>query len=402
MTLPSISAAPAAQTRADARRLDLDWLRIGALGLLILYHTGMFYVTWDWHVKSSRASEAIEPLMQLSSPWRLLLLFMVSGAASRFMLDKMTPGAFAGSRMWRLLPPLAFGMLVIVPPQTFYQIVQGLNYQGSFGDFYALYLQPGVHWTVRGEALVTPTWNHLWFVTYIAVYSLALIPAAALVRRIPAAVMAPLLSPPILMAAPVLAIWLLRMTLFPAFGDTHALVDDWHNHALYFGGFLAGYGVAKSPEFFSAAERLRWIALGLGLAAWAIWQAAGDSLETALPEDIFVAIVRLLRSLEAWAIIIAAFGFASRHLRDHDGPVRRYLTDAIFPFYIIHQTVIVVAGFYLDPLQWPLWIEAPVLIALTAAACILGYEAARRIPLLRPLFGLKLVRRRTRPAPAAA
>ena len=38
------------------RRHDLDWVRVCAFGLLVLYHVGMYYVTWDWHVKSPHAS----------------------------------------------------------------------------------------------------------------------------------------------------------------------------------------------------------------------------------------------------------------------------------------------------------------------------------------------------------
>ena len=64
------------------RRYDLDWVRIGAFMLLIFYHVGMYYVTWDWHVKSPHASSTIEPLMMLTSPWRLSLLFLVSGVAT--------------------------------------------------------------------------------------------------------------------------------------------------------------------------------------------------------------------------------------------------------------------------------------------------------------------------------
>jgi hypothetical protein len=59
---PSVNHA-----RAE-RRLDLDWIRIIAFALLIFYHIGMYYVTWDWHVKGLNASELIEPLMQLTSP----------------------------------------------------------------------------------------------------------------------------------------------------------------------------------------------------------------------------------------------------------------------------------------------------------------------------------------------
>ena len=56
------------------RRHDLDWVRVCAFGLLVLYHVGMYYVTWDWHVKSPAASDALEPFMLLSSPWRLALI----------------------------------------------------------------------------------------------------------------------------------------------------------------------------------------------------------------------------------------------------------------------------------------------------------------------------------------
>ena len=66
------------------RRHDLDWVRVSAFALLVLYHVGMYYVTWDWHVKSPAASDTLEPFMLLSSPWRLALLFLVSGAATAF------------------------------------------------------------------------------------------------------------------------------------------------------------------------------------------------------------------------------------------------------------------------------------------------------------------------------
>ena len=63
--------------RSTQRLYFLDWLRIGAFALLVLYHVGMYYVTWPWHVKSADASAALEPFMRLSSPWRLSLLFLI-------------------------------------------------------------------------------------------------------------------------------------------------------------------------------------------------------------------------------------------------------------------------------------------------------------------------------------
>jgi hypothetical protein len=108
----------------------------------------------------------------------------------------------------------------------------------------------------------------------------------------------------------------------------------------------------------------------------------------AVPAEGLVAGMRALRELNAWCAIIAAIGFAHRHLRTADGPLRRLLTQAIFPFYLIHQTVIVVAGHHLDEIGLPIVLEAPLLIGATAAGCWLFYQAGRRVPFLRIWVGL--------------
>lgn len=45
----------------------------------------MFYVPWQWEVKSPRLLSWLQIPIDQSSPWRLLLLFAISGAATRFM-----------------------------------------------------------------------------------------------------------------------------------------------------------------------------------------------------------------------------------------------------------------------------------------------------------------------------
>src|ERR1700761_5951291 len=166
-----------------ARRHDLDWVRILAFLLLILYHVGMYYVTWDWHVKSDQASHAVEPLLLLTSPWRLSLLFLVSGVATAHLLEKR-PAGFLRARSSRLLIPLAFGMLVIVPPQSYAEVVEKLHYAGSYAEFYRLYLT-GYHGFCREGCLMLPTWNHLWFVAYLWVYTVLVY---GLVRLAPRAI----------------------------------------------------------------------------------------------------------------------------------------------------------------------------------------------------------------------
>lgn len=372
------------------RRVDLDWLRIAAFGLLILYHVGMFYVTWGYHVKSSHASEAIEPLMLLSNPWRLLLLFIISGVATRFMLDKLSIPAFLGNRLSRLLPPIIFGMLVIVAPQTYFQIVQQQGYSGSFWEFYRQYLPLSSTW-----GLTTPTWNHLWFVVYLVPYTLIIAGLGPLLKRIPSRFAAPFGSGPLLLIAPWLFLFAIRWFLFPLFPVTHDLTADWYNHAESFAGFCFGYAIARHAPFFATVVKTRLVTLALGLTGWIVDMVmdrmpAEFWTENIVSRDVLYALHQGCREMQAWALILAAFGFAHKHLARHDGPIRRYLTEAIFPFYIIHQTTIVAAGFWLDRQGLAVLPEATILIALTAASCFAFHEFVRRVPPLRPLGGLKL------------
>ncbi len=379
------------------RRYDLDWLRIVAFGLLILYHCGMFYVTWGWHVKSSHASDAIEPLMMLTNPWRLTLLFLISGAATRFMADKLSAWKLTSSRMGRLWPPLLLAVFLIVPPQSYYEVVEAIQamppaqvaqYPLGLDNFYVKYVTASGNWCDAEGCLTTPTYNHLWFVAYLILYTLALAPLLPLLRRVPKAASV-LIAGPFFILTPWLVMAALRLTLFPIFGESHDFREDWYLHALYFLVFLFGFGIAKHQAFFDRCVRLRWTALAIALISWAALLLYLDTYPEGVdPPEWLRSIMRCVRELDAWCAIVAAIGFAHRHLKLADGPVRQMLTQAIFPFYLIHQTIIVVAGHHLDEMQLPLWIEAPALMGVTALGCWLFFELGRRIAPLRVWIGL--------------
>jgi glucan biosynthesis protein C len=374
----------------QTRRYDLDWLRIGAFGLLILYHIGMFFVSWDWHVKSAHAGPGdplgLQPLMLLTSPWRLALLFLIAGCATRFMADRLDRATMLKSRSQRLLLPLVFGMLVIVPPQTYYEIVEKLGFQDGWLAFYVNYIAFHDGWRPGGRLLIVPTWNHLWFVAYLWVYSMMVILLRPMllstpVRRI-AGWLADRLNGTALLLAPPLLITAIRLWLRPLFGETHALVDDWYLHAVYLPLFLFGYGIAKADAVWSAIERLRWVALGMAMLCYGglVWFMLDGSPVLAPWRSVVWA-------FDLWAWILMLLGFA-RRLLAFDHPARGYLTQAVFPFYILHQTVIVVAGHHLTGLALPAWAEGMILVPVTLLACWLGYEVIRRIGWLRPWFGL--------------
>jgi glucans biosynthesis protein C len=381
------TAAPPA-----GRLVYLDWIRVAAFALLILYHVGMFYVTWDWQVKSDHAGHALEPLMLLTNPWRLTLLFLVSGAATRFMADKLAPAALAGRRTLRLLIPLVFAMIVIVPPQSYYEVVEKIGYQGSYLAFWARYLAADPGFCDAEGCLIVPTWNHLWFVAYLLVYTLLLALVLAAARR-PLLRFGDMLGTRLrgagLLIWPILFLAAARLVLAPMFEITHALVDDWYNHAISFAAFLFGFLWMKDGAVTAQCIRLRRVALWLFLAAyvafatyaWA-WRA-----DDAVPPEALRMVMRLVYAVDQWTAIVAVIGYGALHLT-RDSRLLRTLTEAVFPFYIFHQTIIVVVGHHLKSLGLSAPAEGALLVAITAAGCWLGYDIVRRVGFLRPLFGL--------------
>lgn len=380
-------------TESAPRRTDLDWLRIGAFALLILYHIGMFYVPWEWHVNSTRPVTALEPVMRFFNPWRLGLLFLISGCATAFMLRKMEPGELARSRAARLIPPLLLGMFVIVPPQSYYEVIEKIAWSEGFLRFYARYATGYGGFCRDGDCLIVPIYNHLWFVAYLLAYVLV---TAALVRFArPLATWGRDAAECTLRGWGILFWpWLLlaayRWLLSPWFPSTHYLVDDWYNHALYMSLFLLGVGLARAEAAWRDLVRFRWVASSLSLLAYAaavVYLDYHDRLGTHPPEwQRFV--MRGVYAMQQWCTIAAVLGWG-RLLIAADGPVRRYLTDAIFPYYVVHQTVIVVAAFHLARLNLPVALEAGLLVIVTLAGCAASYELVRRVGWLRPWFGLK-------------
>jgi Acyltransferase family len=388
-----ISHSPDFALQRPERRTDLDWTRIGAFGLLIFYHVGMLYVSWGFHIKSAHRVTALEPLMLVLNPWRLALLFLVSGAATRFMLLKYRIGPLLRARSARLLIPLIFGMLVIVPPQAYDQIAESLGYPAGFLDFYTRhYFALGPQFCRPGPCILLPTWNHLWFVAYLWVYTMALgvvvVAAPGLVGWIERR-LASVLSGVLLLIAPSVAFAVYRLALLPRFPSTHALFGDWYNHAVYATVFLVGFLLARVDAFWDAIESQRRRALSLAAALFLSFLVMRWTSGSAAPPSLLLKLYGgVAYGCYQWLCIVAVLGFARCWLTA-DSAVRRYLTDAIFPYYIVHQTAIIMIAHNLQGRGLPAWLEAGIVIAGTIATCMLTYEIVRRMVILRPLFGLR-------------
>lgn len=389
------------------RRTDLDWARIAAFALLILFHVGMFYGAADWIVKSPHTLPWLQIPMDWSSPWRLLLLFIVSGAATRFMSAKLSAGGLLKSRSLRLLPPLLFATVFVIPIEFYYQAVERLHYTGGFIDFWRRYLAAQSSLCApEGPCPFVPNLDYLWFVAYLWLYTVAVTAVLAfapqVILRIERRATA-LLEGDALLLLPAAALILARLVLKHYWPETHNLIDDWYLHAIYFLCFVFGFLFATNEAIWAALAERRCLALGIAVFTYAIYAAYAWHYRGVSPVPMSERVLMVADyGIDQWAWVAAVLGFAHRYLTNRDGRLRRYLTDAIFPYYIVHQVAIVAAAHYVGKLRLPLGLESGILVAATVASCAATYEIVRRLRWLRPWFGLKRLPPVIKPAPSPA
>lgn len=393
-----------------SRRSDIDALRVLAFGLLIAYHVGMVYVAeWDYHVKSTYQAGWLQWPMIAVNRWRMPLLFMISGIALGLAMATRPGWSIGLSRSWRLLLPLAFGMLAIVPVQAYCEALGNGTVAPGFGPFLQRYLQlrpwPEGGWSGAEYGV---TWNHLWYLAYVWCYSmLALLLAPALessggrwlreqLFRIHTAWW---------MLAPAAWLFACLWWLLPRFPVTHALVGDWYAHATYLFFFLAGWLVAREARFWEGVRAMRGRMLALAMAAIAIelsLRAAGRHLP---PGDIpawalhvdWAMAERVARAVYSWTALLAIFGWAGT-LLDRPFHWLQGAREAVYPWYILHQSLIVPLAFALSTLSLGPWLEPMLVAAGTIVGCHLLCLAIRRCGPLRPLFGLPVRARPLSPA----
>ncbi|WP_066662821.1 MULTISPECIES: acyltransferase family protein [unclassified Sphingomonas] len=382
-----MSEANLGQTHTG-RHFGLDWLRIAAFALLIVYHIAMVFSPWPWVIHTDYNFAWLIAPMALLTPWRLPLLFAVSGFASWHLFARSRgPRAFFRARNLRLLVPLAFGMVVLIPIEMWVRVVAAGYPHGYLQFWTSDYWRIGDYW---GRSF--PSWEHLWFVVYLWAYTavLALIlwrgrhHYDALVARF-----VPWVAQGWRMVwVPAILLVIARLGLQFVVADEQGLLRDWAGHAHFFPLFLFGFVLAGSPILWPTLRRV-W---GGALALAAVSGVAVLVVETnypgnTVPPHWVMAVARAGQVTMGWAMTLVLIQFADRFWnRDHRW--RKTMAEAVFPFYLVHQPAIVLIAWHTLPLHLSAGVEFLVLLGGTALACTLTYLIGREIGWLRPLIGL--------------
>lgn len=379
------------ETSARARRCpEIELLRVVALLGVFTAHAAQPFNPWDvWHVQSPEPSKWLGELVLFFAPWVMPLFVLLAGASAWYSLGGRSAQEYLDERVTRLVVPLAAGLLVVVPPEIYFDRRQHGLFDGSFIDFYPRFFD-GVY--PRGNF----TWSHLWFLGILAVLALITLPLFQWLRgnagRRAMSSVASVCAKPgaiLLLAIPAIGV---RALLWASFPHARPITTDWTNRTTLLAVFVSGYMLAGEPRLMSAVDRQWKLALGgalafsTGMFAWA-WP--GDFTKRfPVPFTREYVLMWSTYALGGWAWCVALLG-AARSVGWGTGRSIERARDLQNPFYILHQTLIVAVAFYLIPLfRGPIetyLVLVPIAFAITVALAVLSTRSA----LTRALLGVR-------------
>jgi hypothetical protein len=380
-----------AKMKSKNRRYDIDWLRVMAFYILIFFHVGMIFVPWDFHIKNSETVQWIEGIMTWSNQWRLPLLFMISGTVIFYSLGKRSGNLFVLDRIKRLLIPLLFGMLFIIPPQIYVErLFNGFEYQ-HYWEFWKTVFN------FKPYPSGNFSWHHLWYVVYILVYSLIALPffkylrndrskplnnsISKLIKRYPGIIY--------LISIPLYIFYLLLAENFPTTND---LINDWYKHSIYFTLFLYGYVISATDGLWDALVRMKKVSLIFGFSSGMIlmlfvWGSNFEYLYEKYSWFIYIYGVFKWIAILFWLLAIFGYGKA---LLNKPSKFLNYANETVYPLYILHQTVELVFAYQIIKFDWPVLPKFILLVIVTFGVSLLLYELIiKRYNSTRLLFGMK-------------
>lgn len=340
----------------------------------------MFFNGWEYHIKNNVKVESLHPLMSFLHCWRMPLLFFISGIGTYFALRKRSIRNYVKERHIRLAIPLVLGMFILVAPQVY---IERIDQYDSFFDFYP-------HFTDGVYPTGNFSWHHLWFICYLLICSMLALPVFIFMKSEKGKKVYAFLEKVLakkgaftILFIPLLISQIILKPYFPE--ETHALVDDWATFTYSFIYFIYGFILLSSSKIVQQIFRQRHLHLAISAIATFMMFAG---LDLFAPNEIKKQVWDISAMVMSWFLSLAIIGYAQKYL-NFNNKFRKIANEAIYPFYLLHQPVLIILGYQMMNLEMNTLLKAIYLTLSTLFVVIAIYIPIRKINLLRFIFGMR-------------
>jgi len=362
------------------RRYEIDWLRIILILSVFIFHIGAIFNTNEWHLKNSTQYTEINKIMSFLHYWRMPMLFFISGIGTYFALGKRTIGKYIKERSARLLIPLLSGIILLVPVQVY---IERINQYSSVWDLY-LHFFDGVY--PRGNF----SWHHLWFLVYLFLCSIIIVPFIKYYKSEKSINFRNYITKIVrskfglyLFVIPILLSQLLLRPFFPI--ETHALVNDWAYFLMFFIYFIYGFILLSNAYYVKIIYYKRHGMMILSILSTILMFLSPNLFHAQLAHIIW----NICSILLSWFLCISIIGYAQTCL-NIDNKLRKIGNEMIYPFYLLHQPVIIVLGYFIIKFEINDFLKFLMVIASSFVFTVALYMlVVRQSKFLKLIFGVK-------------
>jgi peptidoglycan/LPS O-acetylase OafA/YrhL len=363
----------------DSRLSELDWLRVILILAVFLHHVCMPFNGDGWHIMNNESSKILDDIMVYFEQFRLPILFFISGIGSVILLSKITVKKFVLGKFLRLFIPLLAGSLLVIPPQTYIENIVDLQ----------------SYWQEYPQLALNFDTNHLWFIEYLLVFFLFAIPlnkffssslGIAVVNSVQK-----LSKYKIGLYLLVILLIVIKVCFSLMFSSDDNKIENLSSSSFYLFFFIAGMVFIHSKGIWQAVCEQRFYNLMLFFFSTILFYSYyySPDLSEYLSLDIRWSIWWIVCCLVAWSALLTLLGYAQFYLTKTPKWLR-LSNELIYPFYIFHQTVIVVIGYYVITWQVPILLKIISLFVLSfSITSVICWFVIKPSNTLRFLFGLK-------------